>query len=218
MNYTDIHTHNKIWQAGVTKVINVFPCDDVVIDEKDTGIFTAGVHPWNIDDVDVRANLHQIETCLKLGIIKGVGEAGLDGSIETEQIVQENIFKEQIRISENYKCPLIVHCVKRYSEILTLRKKTGAKQPWILHGFNSSVQMMIQMVESGVYISLGSGLLKGSDKIVEVCRQVPSNYLFLETDDSEFLIEEIYEKAAEIREQTVEELKEIVYKNYKEVF
>ncbi len=74
MNYIDIHTHNKIGQNGVTKFINIFPWGNVNIDDNDTDIFTSGIHPWYINEIDVRENLRQIETWLKTGIIKCIGE------------------------------------------------------------------------------------------------------------------------------------------------
>jgi TatD DNase family protein len=136
----------------------------------------------------------------------------------SEQKVQEDVFEEHIRLSEKYSCPLTIHCVRKYSEILSFRKNSQAKQPWILHGFNSSLQMMEQMVDSGIYISLGVDLLKDSEKIIEVCRLAPTGSLFLETDDSGYEIDQIYQKAAEIRELTVEGIKDILDDNFRRVF
>ncbi len=215
MNYIDIHTHSKTWLTGVTKVVNLFPWDNVGIDEGDDRIITAGIHPWFIDEVDIEVALQQIETWIRLGVVKGVGETGLDRIKGPKESVQESVFEEHIRMSEKYHCPLTVHCVRRYNETVGIRKRMNAKQPWILHGFNSSLQMMEQMVNVGIHISLGLQLLKNNDKLKEVCRLIPPEYLFLETDDSNIAIEEIYQKVAGIRSITVDELKEITDNNFR---
>ncbi len=218
MNFIDIHTHNREQQNGVTKVVNVFPWENVDVEKKTLTFFTAGIHPWHIGNIDVKDGLQQIETWLKSGVIKGVGEAGLDSLKGPEQNVQKAVFEEHIRLSEKYCCPLTIHCVRMYNEILSIRKKSQAKQPWILHGFNSSPQMMEQMIEAGIYISLGADLLKESGKITEVCRLTPAESLFLETDDSCSEIDQIYQKVAEIRGLTVEGIKDILDENFRRVF
>ena len=218
MNFIDIHTHNRTWQNGVTKVINIFPWESIPSELEDMALFTAGIHPWYINKIDVKAGLHQIELWLKSGTIKGVGEAGLDGLKNPEQTIQETVFEEHIRLSERYCYPLTLHCVKKYNEILSFRKKSKAKQPWILHGYNSSQQMMEQMVDAGIYLSLGAGLLKGNKRIIDVCRHIPAESLFLETDDSPVKIEELYHAAANIRGITIEELKKILNSNFNRVY
>ncbi len=218
MNFIDIHTHNRERQKGVTKVVNIFPWENVYVENNPFTFFTVGIHPWYIGDIDVKDGLQQIETWLKSGVVCGVGEAGLDSIKGPEQKVQEAVFEEHIRLSEKYSCPLTVHCVRKYNEILSFRKNSQAGQPWILHGFNSSPQMMEQMVDAGIYISIGADLLKESEKITEVCRLVPTGSLFLETDDSGYEIDQIYQKAAEIRGLTVEGIKDILDDNFRRVF
>lgn len=198
-------------------VVNVFPWDSFSIDEQSAGFITTGIHPWYINEVDVKASMQQIEEWLTSGFAKGVGEAGLDALKGPKQSVQEHVFEEHIKMSEKYSCPLTIHCVRKYNEILTLRKRSRAKQTWIVHGFNSSSQMMLRMVEADIHISLGADLLKKNRKLMEVCRDVPSEYLFLETDDSNVAIEDIYQKVAEIRNITVEELKEVVDRNFRKL-
>jgi TatD DNase family protein len=77
--------------------------------------------------------------------------------------------------------------------------------------------MMRQMTESGIFISLGSALLKNK-KLWNVCNEVPDNFLFLETDVSDADIKDIYAKAAELRGIGTEELKQIIFKNYNSIF
>ncbi|HNL08329.1 MAG TPA: hypothetical protein PKH93_12210, partial [Chitinophagales bacterium] len=49
-------------------------------------------------------------------------------------------------------------------------------------------------------------------------RTMPANKLFLETDDSQIPIQEIYQAAAAIRKISVEELSNILHKNWNSLF
>ena len=48
--------------------------------------------------------------------------------------------------------------------------------------------------------------------------EVPNNKLFLETDESDVSIVDIYKKVAEIKRVSVDELQHIIYNNFKRVF
>ena len=199
------------------KVVSVYPGEEVIFSSESSVVYTAGLHPWHIEKADIKNSISQIEEWLVKGRIKGVGETGLDALRGPGMQLQQEVFREHIRISEKYGCPLIVHCMKTYNEIFNLRRSSKAKQPWILHGFNSSVQMMRQMTESGIFISLGPALLKNK-KLMGVCKEVPDSLFFLETDVSDADIKDIYAKAAELRTVGTEELKQIVFKNYNSIF
>ncbi len=216
MPYIDIHTHNAKAQEEVLKVVNIFPWDDVEVNSQEGLFYSAGIHPWYIDEVDVKDSLRNVMEWLDTGKIAALGEAGLDALRGPEISLQEEVFLRHIELSEEFEVPLIIHCVKTYNEILALRKRTKAKQPWILHGFNSSVQMMRQMTEAGIYISLGPALLKNK-RLQDVCREVPEEMLFFETDVSDVHINDIYTKAAEMRGVTEGELKDLVNNNFRKI-
>ena len=218
MPFIDIHTHNRDPVKDTIKVISLSP-ETKTPPATDAGnIFTAGIHPWHIEDTDVQKGFRQLENWLKQGILRGMGETGLDAVKGPSPAIQEEIFIKHILLSEKYKVPLIIHCVKRYNEILTLHKRSEAAQPWILHGFGSSVQMMRQFTRAGIFISLGAGLLRNSRKQQEVCREVPDEYLFLETDVSGISINDIYVKAAQLRNVPVKHLRQVIFNNFKKVF
>ena len=217
MPYIDIHTHNSNPQKDVLKVVNIFPWDNVDLVLQEGILYSAGIHPWYIDEVDVEESLKRIREWLEAGKITAIGETGIDALRGSGIQVQKDVFLRQVDVSEKFEVPLVIHCVKAYNEILVLRKQTKAKQPWILHGFNSSVQMMRQMTEAGIYISLGPALLK-SKKLQDVCCEVPDEILFFETDVTDVHIKDIYTKAAEIRGIKTEELERNIFNNFKRVF
>jgi len=213
MPYVNIHTHEPALQEDTISVVNVFPWDAGEPEPSGNLFFTAGIHPWFIEGVDVDENIKKIVMWLEKGKLFGVGEAGLDAVRGAKPEVQEEVFVKHINLSEEYERPLVIHCVKAYNEILSLRKSCGASQPWLLHGFNSSPQMMKQMTDAGIFISLGAGLLKNK-KLQQVCREVPAGMLFFENDVSGTDIKTIYRKAAVVINVNIEELKDLVYKNF----
>ena len=103
-----------------------------------------------------------------------------------------------IRLSETLRKPVIVHCVRAYSEIIEMRKKTKATMPWVIHGFNSSVETMRQLLRYDIYISLGEILYRNENQAVKILKNIPIERLFLETDVSGREIKDVYAKAAEL--------------------
>jgi len=114
--------------------------------------------------------------------------------------------------------PMILHDVKSHNEILALRKKHKAKQPWILHGFNGTEQDIKQLTGQGLYLSVGESLLHPERKIYNSFKYINLDYLFLETDMSKIGIETIYEAAAKLREMDINALKEQIFANFARVF
>ncbi|NPA36405.1 MAG: TatD family deoxyribonuclease [Chlorobi bacterium] len=217
MKYFDIHTHNAAIEEDVIKVVNIFPEEKLPKPVPDL-LFSSGIHPWHIDEQKTEKHLKTVAELSETGKIAAIGECGIDKLKGTEYKQQEDVFRQHIGISEKYHLPLIIHCVKAYNEILTLRKSAKAKQPWILHGFSSSKEMMQLMTAEGLYISLGTGLLKENSKSIQLIKEIPLNRLFLETDVSNTGIRDIYKRAAGLTDTSVENLKEIIFQNFKTVF
>lgn len=195
--FVDIHTH-----IDNQSVIKIVEGDEVRILE------TAGVHPW-----EVSAELNEVPR-LRLGMTAAIGEVGLDKVHKETFDKQIEVFEEMIRLSESYRKPMIIHCVRAYSEIIAMRKKTKATMPWVIHGFNSSVETMLQLLKYDMYISLGEVLYRNENQAVEILKNVPLDRLFLETDISGRDIREVYDKAAKLMNCEVELLCKQIFENY----
>ena len=116
------------------------------------------------------------------------------------------------------KKPMILHDVKSHNEIVTLRKKHRAKQPWIVHGFNGTEQDLKQLIEQGIYLSVGESLLHPERKIYKSFKFIDLDYLFFETDMAEIEIESIYEAAAKRLGMDISGLKTIIFSNFARLF
>lgn len=124
----------------------------------------------------------------------------------------------QVGLAEELHKPLIIHCVKAYSELIAVRKRMKSSVPWVIHGYNNNRQILQQLLEHGFYISVGTALLNARSNIFQLLRTIPLDVLFLENDDKKVEIHVIYETASTILGIDVETLKEIIWRNYNGVF
>ena len=193
--FVDIHTH-----LDNQSVIKIVDGDEVRI------LRTEGIHPWDV----VSGENFQFSPDTTFAI----GEVGLDKVHKETFEKQVEVFEEMIRLSETYRKPMIIHCVRAYSEIIEIRKKTKATMPWVIHGFNSSVETMRQLLRYDIYISLGEVLYRNENQAVEILKNVPLDRLFLETDVSGRDIREVYAKAAKLMNNVVEFLCNKIFENY----
>ena len=112
--------------------------------------------------------------------------------------------------------PLIIHCVKAFNETFQLLQQQRAQGPVIFHGFAKNSALAKQLVNKGYYLSFGKHLLTPSGAIT--FKTIPLEYIFLETDDSEIMIEEIYKTAASIKNIDITTLTQQITKNAQRVF
>ncbi len=215
--YVDIHTHNPNRVEGVTAIYNLNLSD--FVKDNISGPVSVGLHPWHIGHFEHLNALHPllVEAALSDGVI-AIGETGLDKICSASMALQEDVFREHINISEEAGMPLIIHCVRAFQEISRIRAITGATQPWILHGFNSSPEMALEMTSMGFYISVGERLLRNLQKSRDILQSVPISNIFAETDDDARSIMDIYDQMAEISGHSVKELKEFLTQNFSNVF
>jgi TatD DNase family protein len=210
--YINIHTHVIDNDTNNYTILNVYP--EECIPKK--SFFSTGIHPWRINEnwkneLKVIANNLLITNCLALG------ECGLDKRIETPITKQIEIFEAQIKLASELKKPIIIHCVAAFDEILEILKQHSFKEKVIFHGFSKSKELAQQLYKLGYYISFGKYLIQ-NENLSEVFVNTPQDFYFLETDNSQYTINQIYKKASEINQLSVEKIQEIVYANFKKVF
>ena len=114
--------------------------------------------------------------------------------------------------------PMILHDVKSHNEIIALRKKHKAQQPWILHGFNGTEQDVKQLIGLGIFLSVGESLLHPERKIYKSFRFINLDCLFLETDMAEVGIETIYNEAAKLLGIDIVVLQKQIFANFARIF
>ena len=197
--YVDIHTH--VDNQSVIRILD---------NDFDKISVTWGVHPWEVNDYD-----NNVPRDLRsLGMTIAIGEVGLDKVHKETFEKQIEVFEEMIRLSESYRKLMIIHCVRAYSEIIEMRKKMKATMPWVIHGFNSSVETMRQLLKYDIYISLGEILYRNENQAVEILKNISLERLFLETDVSGRDIKDVYAKAAALMGCDIDVLCRQIFENY----
>ena len=179
--------------------------------------YSVGVHPMKLNELGESVFVG-IEDTVRIKKVIAIGECGLDRRSPVCIEEQERVLERQVELGEKFRKPLIIHCVKAYSELIAIRKKMKSSIPWIIHGYNNNEQILRQLLEHGFYISAGTALLNDRSNAFHLLRHVPLNRLFLENDDKTVGIDVIYSVASGILGLTVEELKRVTRDNLKNVF
>lgn len=212
----DIHAHNYYTCTRGILVLNVFPGEV----EKFLHLcyFSVGLHPWHIRQDTVESSLLWVEQNVTDEWVIAVGETGLDKAIQVSWPLQKAVFEKQLALAEKFGKPLIIHCVRSYSEMLAYRSKSDQKLPWIFHWFNASPEMANELIRKNCYLSFGHTLFNEKSKAFHVFKTLPAGRIFLETDDAGFTIQQIYERAAQVRGLTVQALARQIKENFTTCF
>ena len=210
--FVDIHTHTAKNSVDLIQVVNL----DLSQQGPEQGYFSYGIHPWALDDAEFQAEktLQTLEEKLKLPQVLALGEAGLDKMHKASFERQIELFERQIELSETMQKPMILHDVRSHNEIIALRKKRKAQQPWIVHGFSGTEQDIKQLIGQGICLSVGESLLHPERKIYKSFKFIDLDYLFLETDMAEIGVETVYEAAANLLEMDLSVLQTRIFANF----
>lgn len=204
MTFYNIHTHAR--QEGVVSILNVFP-EEYSGDE--LGFVSCGFHPWYVDGNE---SFERLEYIIQQRNVVAIGETGYDALRGSSLEVQKESFEKHIKLSEYYRKPMIIHCVKAWGWLIASHKKWKPKQAWIIHGFRGKPEQMKQLLEKGMLFSFGE---KFNDESV---RLIPIDRIFCETDDSDVEIGEIYKLIANRRDVAPESLSDDIRVNIERVF
>ncbi len=213
MDFFNFHTHQFTNQSDILELVNQYP------QEFDASIpyYSIGIHPWYIKEDRLENDLRIIEEKLQTKNCLALGECGLDKRVEIPLELQIQVFEKQLILAEKYQKPVVIHCVAAFQEIIAIKKKMKISVPMIVHGFSKNNQVAEQLITAGFYISFGKYLLQ-NPSLKEVFLNIPNDRFFLETDTIEEGIQQVYDLAAIYKNSTLRELKEIIERNYKEVF
>ena len=213
MKFINLHTHQFSNNETILEIVNQYPNQiDATIPN-----FSIGIHPWKIDLDKVETHLHIIEEKLQHDNCLALGECGLDKRIETSLEIQTQVFEKQLFLAHKYNKPVILHCVAAFQEIIAIKKQMNIEVPMIIHGFSKNWQTAKQLLTNGFYLSFGKYLFQNPD-LETVFKEIPSDRIFLETDSSNYTIEEVYALAAKFKNMEISEVKAHIENNFKRIF
>jgi len=191
-----------------------------------------GIHPseaQNAADKD-------FEEILKLGKEKkvvAIGECGLDYYWSKDFIDQQKIiFIKQIDIANQLKKTLIVHDRDAHKDTFDILTANIKDINVVMHCFSGSYEFAKECVKKDFYIGIGGVVtFKNAKKLHEIAKNIPLDYILLETDapyltpvpfrgkrNEPAYTKFVAEKIAEIRGISTDDVIKITTSNARKVF
>lgn len=193
---------------------------------------SVGVHP--MADKDEYLDLDHLKKLATNKKVIAIGETGLDYYYnDGDTAWQKKRFSEQIVCAIEVDKPLIVHTRDATDDTLHILREQGAKQcGGVIHCFTESMEFAEQAMELGFMISF-SGIItfNNADRLREIARTIPDEYLLIETD-SPYLapkpyrgkqnwpayVSKVAETIADLRGTSVEHIAKLSKDNFNRLF
>ena len=147
---------------------------------------TVGVHPHNAGEGPV-VEAAALASMARHPKVVGIGESGLDYFYDkAPREAQQASFRQHIRAARLAGLPIAIHARAADDDIARiLREEWDAGGPYLLllHCFSSTRSLAEAALELGGYVSF-SGILTfpKSTELRDIARDVPAEYLLVETD------------------------------------
>ncbi|TDQ12939.1 TatD DNase family protein [Algoriphagus boseongensis] len=209
MKFWDFHTHQG--QSSES----IFNWD--LSGEIPEGSFSVGLHPWFLDQ-NWEESIKLVEKLAKQnqGVL-AIGECGFDRIKGPKIGIQKKAFQAQASLASQLEIPLILHCVKGHDLLVEYLKNEKNPPPIIWHGWNLKPELANQLLLFPVYFSFGKHLLIENSNASQWLKDCPQNKIFLETDDSNLPIAQIYQAASLILGLSEQDLSDLVQKNWNSI-
>lgn len=192
-----------------------------------------GVFPEEVKDFSDKT-LSDMEEMIKSNPkIIGIGEIGLDYYWDKSfKELQKEVFIKQIKFANQMNLPLNIHSREAHLDTLEILKKYNKNSTAIMHCFSGSLEFARECIKEGIYIALGGVVtFKNAKKTKEVAKNIPLEYLLLETDDpylapvpfrgkenQPMYVKYVAEEIANLRGITPEEVAKTSTENAKKIF
>ena len=163
-----------------------------------------------------------------------VGEIGLDYHYDlSPRDVQKEFFERQLKFAEEVKKPVILHIREAMDDAMKIL--SGHKNLKLLfHCYVGGLKFLDEVLELDSLCAFGGALTwkgKASEELREVFKKIPAERILLETDcpymapaplrgktNEPAFIKFVYERAAQEKNLSLEELDKIIEKNFERFF
>lgn len=216
--FFNFHTHHPTPAEGEeTGILNI-RASQPLPHLPDNQPVSVGIHPWDVHLDTIETQWDYVQQTATEPQVWAIGEAGLDRLATASLEVQTDVFRRHIQLAEQVRKPLIIHCVRAFPELVALKKSFQPAMPWIVHGYTNNATIARQLAAHDFYFSFGTALLQADSQASTVLTQVAAERYFLETDDKNLSVREIYVCAAERFGISVEAVQEQVAARLQSVF
>jgi TatD DNase family protein len=216
-DYIDIHNHGSLSAKSQFSVENLMAHEDRVPDNQPGLTYTFGIHPWHLNEENYKQQIDNVVRFAEHSNIIALGEAGFDRLRGPASKLQKTTFEAQVKIADERSKPLFIHCVRAWDELLSENKRLKPSTPWLIHGFRGKKELALQLISKGMYLSFWFDFILRPES-TPLIKSLPKEKIFLETDGADVSIQTIYQKVASDLNISQDELKSIIYTNFKELF
>lgn len=230
---------NSLKDNGIELVINIgadmdSSMNSIELSKRYDNIYAAiGVHPHSASEMTEKT-LDELRDMAKEDKVIAIGEIGLDYYYDNSpRDIQRKWFREQLELAKELDLPVIIHSRDATKETYDIIKEAqDGTLRGVLHCFSGSVEVAMEYIKLGFYISIGGTVTFKNARVVrEVAEVVSLDRLLIETDcpyltpepyrgkrNEPMFVKYVAEKIADIRGISVEELAKLTNKNTKELF
>jgi TatD DNase family protein len=229
---------NRAFSAGVEKILLVgIDTEDSIkagkLSENYEEIYTSvGIHPQMAKKYS-REDVYKLSSQINKKVV-AVGETGFDFFRAPDSYIeQEEIFKAHIKLSKEHSLPLVIHDREAHKEtIRVLDENDGWSMGGVMHCFSGDMDLASYILSRGFYLSItGVITYKSATVLRKVAEMTPLDRLLIETDapylspvpyrgrmnEPAYLIE-VLKMLSEIKNIGIEELSEITFSNFENLF
>lgn len=215
-----------------SSVQDIFDTDNFIKKYNDVYGYV-GVFPEEVKDFSDKTISDMEEIIKSNPKIIGIGEIGLDYYWDKSfKELQKEVFIKQIEFANQMNLPLNIHSREAHLDTLEIIKKYNKNSTAIMHCFSGSLEFARECIKEGIYIALGGVVtFKNAKKTKEVAKNIPLEYLLLETDDpylapvpfrgkenQPMYVKYVAEEIANLRGITLEEVAKTSTENAKKIF
>jgi len=142
-----------------------------------------GLHPCSVKD-NVKEELAIIEAQLQKRKFIAIGEIGLDYYWDKTFTTQQmEAFQIQMQWALNYKLPIAIHTRNAMGETIEAVRPFAKKGlRGIFHCFSGSKESAEQIISMGFHLGLGGVITYKNAGVAEAIKDIPIQWLVLETD------------------------------------
>ena len=193
-----------------------------------------GLHPCYVKE-DVNEQLNILGELLKThhAQLVAIGEIGMDLYWDKQFLTQQKqALNQQIEWALQYNLPIAIHVRDAFDplfEVLSDYQHTELRG--VFHCFSGSQESAEQIIGMGFHLGLGGVLTYKNAGVAEAIKDIPMEFLFLETDapylppvpyrgkknEPAFMLE-VAKKLAEIKQLPLHEVAEITTANAERLF
>lgn len=143
-----------------------------------------GLHPTSVQPDTYESELELVEKWLGARNWAGVGETGIDLYWDkTTLAIQQIAFERQCIWARELGRPVIIHSRSANAEALEIVRKTqDGRLRGIFHCFSGTLEEARAMIDLGFMLGIGGTLTYPKSELPALLREVPLEYIVLETD------------------------------------